>query len=237
MFRYGATALQTEHLVPHHRRLQRRGRNDECLRQRTSSTMGRSSAPSPARQQNSGVSCQHRAASPPVASTSTDGSTTSVSTTGRSPPREISTDMNTPLGSGAPSDPTPADRVDQLTGRGRSGQRHRHRDRLMRADNVGVAGVQFFVDGVSPRGRRTLTTPYALQLGHPDRRPTVHTPSPLEPVTRPGTSARSSARDRQRREHQHLPERSPCYRPQSSDGDEVLARRAVAHRGVGGQDP
>ena len=112
-----------------------------------------------------------------------------------------SADMNTPLGGAGPSDATPptvsitspasgAQVSDIVTINATAG------------DNVGVTGVQFYVDGVAGRGRRTRR-PRTACSGTPAPPPTAPTRSRRGRATRPATRRTSRRRDRQR--HQHEP--------------------------------
>ena len=138
---------------------------------------------------------------------------------------ENQTDMNTALGSGGSPDPTPPS-VSISSPASGAQVNGIVTVTATAADNVGVAGR-----AVRRRrrqcGRGRCDESVCVQLGHPhrdERRPHPH---------------RSSARcrrqrhqfvacDRQRRQHQLLPERSSGYRLQSSDCDEVPTRRATA---------
>ena len=94
--------------------------------------------------------------------------------------------MTTPLAHGDVRRPHPADRDDRLTGRAARTVSDIVTVTADAADNVGVAGVQFSVDGVVT-GVEDTTDPYALAwdtrtspngVTHADRH---------EPATRPAT--------------------------------------------------
>ncbi len=74
---------------------------------------------------------------------------------------EVQTDMNTPLGPGTPSDPTPP--TVSITAPGNNAQVSDIVTITADAsDNVGVSGVQFSVDGVAT-GTEDTSSPYGLQ--------------------------------------------------------------------------
>ena len=102
------------------------------------------------------------------------------------------------------------------------------------ADNVGVAGVQFHVDGVDT-GVEDTTAPYALAW---DTRGVANGAHTLTARARDaaGNSTLSAAGHRQRRQHQLLPERGPRHRLRPADQHRVPARRPHAGRGAAGQD-
>ena len=97
-------------------------------------------------------------------------------------------------------------------------------------DDTGVAGVQFYVDGVAD-GAQDTTDPYALAW---DTRTVSNGAHTLTALARDidGNTTLVGADDGQRRQHQLLPERDPGDRLQSSDRHQVPSRRAHAGRGA-----
>ena len=103
-------------------------------------------------------------------------------------------------------------------------------------DDVGVARVQFLVDGVDT-GTPDSTAPYALAW---DTRSVPNGAHTLRARAHRRGREHAAVRGgrRQRRERQLVPERDPAAgRPGPPDRDEVPAGRAPARVGAAGQDP
>ena len=102
-------------------------------------------------------------------------------------------------------------------------------------DNVGVVGVQFYVDGVAA-GVEDDSDPYALAW---DTRTVTNGPHILTARARDAAGNEDDlvSGHRERRQLELLPERGPRHRPQPPDGDEVPSRRPPAGGRAGGADP
>ena len=147
---------------------------------------------------------------------------------------ENQTDMNTALGSGGSPDPTPP--TVSISSPASGAQVNGIVTvTAAAADNVGVVGVQFVVDGVNA-GAEDLTNPYAFNWDTRTVTNGAHTLIARAPRCR-RQRHQFVAGDGQRSQHQLLPERGSGYRLQPSDGDEVPSRRATLGRRAGRQDP
>ncbi len=96
------------------------------------------------------------------------------------------------------------------------------------ADNIGVAGVQFLVDG-NPTGLEDTVRPLRPAMGHPQRqqrRPHPHRPRPRHRRQH----HHLHRRQRQRRQHELLPERGARHRVRAAHDVGVPPRRAAARR-------
>ena len=102
------------------------------------------------------------------------------------------------------------------------------------SDNVGVAGVQFLVDGQAT-GAEDTNRAVRAGLGHPRRRQR-RTHADREGARRGRQHRNLGARGGQRRQHRLLPERDPGHRVRPADDIRVPARRADAGRRAAGHD-
>ena len=165
------------------------------------------------------------------ASTSGAASTTCASTTGPRPGWRCSDGHEHAAGRRRPT--RGRRRSDHLAGGRRVGVAARRTITADASDDVGVAGVQFYVDGAAqaPRTRPRPTRPWdtrtvAERRAHADR----------ASARRGRQHDAVGARHRERRQRRLLPERGARDRVRPADEHRVPAERAHARRRAGGQD-
>ena len=92
---------------------------------------------------------------------------------------------------------------------GRDGRAARRTSPPTASDDVGVSGVQFRLDGASPGGARTPSSPYSVNWDTSGRGPGPDTPEAPWRATPPATPTTSAAVSRDRGEHGPPPAPAP----------------------------